>query len=450
MLHKFTLFGSRIVYDVASGSVHVVDELTWRILDYWPVASREEIGAKLGQEYSREEIEEAVRELEELKKEGLLLAEDQAPAALHLRQQSVVKALCLHVAHDCNLRCRYCFAGTGPFGGDRTLMKEETGRQAIDFLLKASGKRQQVEIDFFGGEPLMNFPVVKNLVAYGKEAAAAAGKKIKFTLTTNALLLTEEIERWLNEEEMAVVLSLDGRPEVHDRMRPRLDGSGSYQRTVDHILRFVNSRNQENYYVRGTFTGLQPDFAADVIYMADLGIKHLSVEPVVGAPEEDYALKEEHLPQLLAEYERLTEEFLRRQETGQPFTFFHFNLDLTGGPCLAKRLSGCGAGHEYLACDPEGNLYPCHQFVRNKDFWLGTVDTGVEKPELVQRFQEAHVFNKQKCQNCWARYLCSGGCHASNYHSHGHLLEPYEMGCALEKKRLECAIYIQLKTAGLV
>jgi len=450
LLHKFTLFGSNIVYDVASGSVHVVDELSWRLLDYWPERPQEEIIGILSQEYSRVEIEEALQELDELRQQGLLLAEDSAPAALHLRQQSVVKALCLHVAHDCNLRCRYCFAGTGPFGGDRTLMQEETGRRAIDFLLRASGNRQQVEVDFFGGEPLLNFPVVQRLVAYGKEAAETAGKKIKFTLTTNALLLNEEIANWLNAEDMAVVLSLDGRPQVHDRLRPRLDGSGSYQRTVERILAFINSRNQENYYVRGTFTGLQPDFAADVIYMADLGIKHLSVEPVVGPPEADYTLREEQLPQLLEEYERLTAEFLARQEAGQPFTFFHFNLDLTGGPCLAKRLSGCGAGHEYLACDPEGNLYPCHQFVGNRDFWLGTVTTGVVKPELVQKFQEAHVFNKGKCQDCWARYLCSGGCHASNYHSHGHLLAPYEMGCALEKKRLECALYIQLKAAGLV
>ena len=346
----------------------------------------------------------------------------------------------------CNLRCGYCFAGSGNFGGDRSVMSAEVGRQAIDFLIAHSGARINSEIDFFGGEPLLNFSVVKEIVAYGKQQAALQGKKFKFTLTTNAVLLDESVIAYLNENNISVVLSLDGRPQVHDRMRPDCGGGGSYAQVRPRISRLVESRNNEGYYVRGTYTKLNPDFDADVLHMADLGYRQLSVEPVVGNGE-DYAFTAEDLPALYAAYDRLTEAYLSRKREGRPFNFFHFNVDINHGPCVAKRLSGCGAGHEYFAVTPAGDLYPCHQFVGREEFKMGDVWQGMVKKDLSLKFRRNHIFNKEECSGCWARYYCSGGCHANAQAFHNDITKPYQLGCELQKYRLECALYIQVKQA---
>jgi uncharacterized protein len=331
----------------------------------------------------------------------------------------------------------------------RELISEEVGRAALEFLLEASGSRKNCEVDFFGGEPLLNLSIVQRLVDYGRQRAAQLGKVFKFTLTTNGVLLDAKTEQWLNEQEIAVVLSLDGRPEVNDRMRTFVNGSGCYKTIVPRIQRFVRSRQNRNYYVRGTYTAKNLDFSQDVLHLANLGFDNISVEPVVAPEQEEYALQATHLPLLLEEYQNLTRRYLERQEAGKPFNFFHFNLDLSGGPCLAKRLSGCGAGHEYMAVSPQGELYPCHQFVGREDFLLGNVFERNLKYSIMNSFQQAHVYNKPKCVQCWARFFCSGGCHANAQAANGNLLEPQDIGCQLEKKRLECAIYLQVMKAGL-
>lgn len=444
MIHRFEFDGTKIVLDTPSGSVHVVDNLVWELIGALEEARQADLAG-----YSHEEIKEAQEELDKLTADGLMFsASSEVPATFS--DKPIVKSLCLHIAHDCNLKCTYCFAGKGHFGGDKSMMSLEVGKKAIDFLLEQSGPRKHCEVDFFGGEPLMNFEVVKELVAYGRARSAEAGKEIKFTLTTNALLLSEEIQQYLNKEEISVVLSLDGRKEVHDSMRPLTGGTGSYDYILPKIKGFVDSRGNQNYYVRGTFTGKNLDFAADVLHMADLGFKELSVEPVVAPPTEEYAISENDLPFLIEQYGELTRAFLNRKKAGQPFNFFHFNLNLFKGPCLPKRLSGCGAGHEYLAVTPDGELFPCHQFVGRDQFKLGHVDTGIVNPELMLEFRQAHVENKTACRQCWAKYLCSGGCHANAEGANGNILEPYTIGCELEKRRLECAIYIQLFEACLV
>lgn len=449
MLHKFIVDGVRILLDVNSGAVHVPDELAWEIVDLYKNHTEEEIITRFSEQYPAAEIREVLAELGQLEAEGLLWAVDNQEARYVLPEKPVVKSLCLHVAHDCNLRCRYCFAGKGNFGGDRGLMSAATGKAAIDFLMQASGTRKHCEIDFFGGEPLLNFAVVKELVAYGREQSAKYGKEIKFTLTTNALLLDEAASEFLNRESISVVLSLDGRPEVHDRMRPTPGGKGSYQAVVERIARFVGSRDNENYYVRGTYTRLNLDFAADVMHMAGLGLKHLSVEPVVAPPREEWAFQEGDLPVISQEYEKLAVEYIRRHEAGEAIDFFHFNLDLEQGPCLPKRLTGCGAGHEYLAVTPDGELYPCHQFVGREQFCVGDVWQGLERQEVMKTFQQAHVYNKESCRACWAKFYCSGGCHANAETANSTIYKPYELGCEVAKKRLECAIYVQLKKAAL-
>lgn len=449
MLHKYIFDGTRIVIDVNSGSVHVVDGLTWEVLDYYEGHSPEEILAKLKPKYANKEILEVLEEIRDLKEAGQLFTPGTPLTELHLPDRPVVKSLCLHIAHDCNLRCRYCFASSGHFGGERELMSEEVGRAALDFLLEASGPRKNCEVDFFGGEPLLNFSTVRRLVDYGREEAARRGKVFRFTLTTNGVLLDEKVEQWLNENEIAVVLSLDGRKEVNDRMRTYVNGSGCYDTIVPRIQRFVRSRNNQNYYVRGTYTAKNLDFSQDVLHLAELGFDHISVEPVVAPEEEEYAFQTGDLPTLLEEYEKLTRLFLERRAEGKPFNFFHFNLDLSGGPCLAKRLSGCGAGHEYMAVSPRGELYPCHQFVGREDFLLGNVfDRKLNLP-VMKSFQQAHIYNKPKCIQCWAKFYCSGGCHANAQAANGTLLEPHDIGCRLEQKRLECAVYLQVKTAQL-
>ncbi|MEG6522743.1 thioether cross-link-forming SCIFF peptide maturase [Desulfotomaculum sp. 1211_IL3151] len=449
MIHKFEFDGVQIVLDVHSGSVHVVDQLVWDTLGDYQLLSEEEIKQRFSDRYTLGEIEQALGEIKSLVEEGLLFSTDPHQEGYQPRRDGVVKALCLHAAHDCNLRCKYCFAGEGKFGGPTGLLSEETGRAAIDFLIQQSANRKHIEIDFFGGEPLLNFKVIKKLVSYGRERAKEAGKELKFTLTTNGVLLNEEVQQFLIENKMAAVLSLDGRPEVHDSMRPFSGDRGSYEKVAKAFQEYVQKQPPGGYYIRGTFTRHNLDFSQDVLHMAELGFKDVSVEPVVAGNDTDYAFKEEDIPVLMAEYERLTRELLPRLNAGEPLNFFHFNIDLNGGPCLPKRLSGCGAGYEYLAVTPEGDLYPCHQFVGKPEFLLGNVKDGVQGQEIIEGFRQAHIYNKEDCINCWVKFYCSGGCHA-NAHAFNHdLLKPYQLGCQLAKKRFECAIYLKVKQAGL-
>lgn len=449
MIHKFTIDGVKILLDVNSGAVHVLDDLAWEIVDQYQTVPEEELVARFAGQYQAGEVREVLAELRRLEAEGLLLAADNQEEHYVLPEEPVVKSLCLHAAHDCNLRCRYCFAGKGKFGGAGGLMPAATGRAAIDFLMRASGARRHCEIDFFGGEPLLNLDTVKELVAYGREQSARHGKEIKFTLTTNALLLDDDTAGFLNREGISVVLSLDGRPEVHDRMRPAPGGKGSYREVADRICSFTAGRGHDNYYVRGTYTRFNLDFAADVLHMAGLGLQHLSVEPVVAPPREEWAFREEDLPAIGREYEKLAREYILRHEAGETIDFFHFNLDLDQGPCLPKRLTGCGAGHEYLAVTPAGDLYPCHQFVGRERYRIGDVWRGLNKRDVMKEFQRAHIYNKAKCRSCWAKFYCSGGCHANAEAANGTIYEPYELGCAITRKRLECAIYVQVKKAAL-
>lgn len=450
MIHAFTFDGVHIVMDVNSGAVHLVDEPAYNIIRELDESPEDEVAARYAPVYGADTVREVLREAGELKEQGLLFAPDPLPEGYTPPGGEVVKALCLHLAHDCNLRCRYCFAGQGNFGGDRGLMTPQVGRAAIDFLMRASGGRRHVEVDFFGGEPLLNRPVMVELVEYGRARAREAGKEIKFTLTTNTLLLDGEMQRFIGESDMAVVLSVDGRPDVHDRMRPIAGGGGSYRRVMERCTQFVHSPHCGEYYLRGTFTRYNLDFAADVIHLAEAGFDHLSVEPVVAGAGTDYALREDDLPVIMAEYEKLTRYLLERYRQGRPVEFFHFNIDLEDGPCLAKRLTGCSAGSEYLAVTPGGELYPCHQFVGRQQYKVGTVFAGVEK-DTANLFRAAHIYNKRACKKCWARFHCSGGCHANALAFNGDLLEPYRLGCRLAQKRLECALYLKAcLTAGQI
>lgn len=448
VIHQYKNNGYNIVLDVCSGSVHVVDELVYDVIALYEKLKPHEIAERLPQ-YKREEIMEACEEIAELKNRGQLFTEDVYKEDIidFKKRKTVVKALCLHIAHDCNLACKYCFAGEGEYHGDRSLMSYEVGKKALDFLIANSGNRVNLEVDFFGGEPLMNFQVVKDLVAYGRSREAECNKKFRFTLTTNGVLLDDEVMEFANKEMANVVLSIDGRKEVHDRMRPARNGKGSYDIVIDKFRKMAELRNQTNYYVRGTFTRHNLDFSKDVLHLADLGFRQISAEPVVAAPEKDYAIREEDLPKLFAEYDALAKEMVIRKKDGRGFQFFHFMIDLTGGPCLYKRLSGCGSGTEYLAVTPWGDLYPCHQFVGIEDFKLGNVDTGIEKQELVDEFKGCNVYARDKCKDCFARFYCSGGCAANSYNFHGNLLDAYDIGCELEKKRVECAIMIKAALA---
>ncbi|OPZ86686.1 MAG: hypothetical protein BWY74_03572 [Firmicutes bacterium ADurb.Bin419] len=358
-------------------------------------------------------------------------------------KKPVVKALCLHISHDCNLRCKYCFASTGDFGGQRSMMSAEVGKKAIDFVIEASGNRKNLEIDLFGGEPLMNFDVVKEIVAYAKSKEKEYGKNFRFTLTTNALLLNEEIKTYLNENMQNVVLSVDGRKEVNDKMRYRVDGTGCYSDIMPKIKDMADSRGQDKYYVRGTFTRENLDFSKDVLHLADEGFKQISVEPVVAAKDSGYDLREEDLPVLFEEYEKLASEFVKRKAEGKGFNFFHFMLDLSQGPCVVKRLRGCGSGHEYVAITPEGDIYPCHQFVGNSDFKMGNVAEGIVNTEIQEQFKGSNVYTKEECGKCWAKFYCSGGCAANAYQFNNDINIPYKVGCELEKKRVECALWIK-------
>jgi uncharacterized protein len=438
---------THMAVDVNSGAVHVLDALAYRVLaclnDTGAVVDEAALEALRG-ENTPEAVAEALEELMTLKREGLLFTEDPYRDMLPVWNKStVVKALCLHIAHDCNLRCKYCFAGTGEYMGHRSLMSAEVGKKAIDFLLQNSGNRRNLEVDFFGGEPLMNVQVIKDIVAYAREREAAANKHFRFTLTTNATLLTEEIMQWANGVMDNIVLSIDGRKETNDRMRPRVDGSGTYDRILPKIREMVALRGERSYYVRGTFTRANLDFASDVLHLADLGFEQVSVEPVVASADSGLDLREEDMDACRAEYERLAREYVTRRRDGRWFSFFHFNLDLEGGPCVAKRLRGCGSGTEYLAVTPEGDLYPCHQFVGQPEFQMGTVFEGVKDTEMRNRFIQTTVYNKPECDACWAKFYCSGGCAANAWQFNGDLMKPYAIGCELEKKRVECALWIK-------
>lgn len=447
MIHKFQFHDLNIAMDVNSGAIHVISDIVYDILDFYPAESKQTVISKLTDRYSIQDLNEAFDEIETLKQAGMLFADDsQVTTEMLEGRGQVIKAMCLHVAHDCNMRCKYCFGDTGAFEGHRSLLSFETGKQAIDFLLTHSGTRRNLEIDFFGGEPLMNFEVVKQLVAYGREAEKAFGKNIRFTITTNGLLLDEEKSRFINENMENVILSIDGRPEVNDRMRKTPNGRGTYDVITSKYLDFVKNR-KGTYYVRGTFTRENLDFSEDVKHLADLGFRNISVEPVVTDPSLAYALQEEDLKRIFAEYDRLADLYLQSIQEGKSFEFFHFNIDLEQGPCVYKRVAGCGAGTEYVAVTPEGDIYPCHQFVGNPDFRLGNVAEDSFENRLYEDFNKAHIYNKEECRSCWARFYCSGGCHANAYNMNGTLAEPYEMGCKMEKKRLECAIGIRAALA---
>ena len=441
-IHKFVVNGEYILLDVNSGSVHVLDQVAYRILDVFDGANDAAIIAEFAAEFGETAVRETLEELHELMAAGQLFSAD-AEIPPVFAAKPIVKSLCLHIAHDCNLRCGYCFASTGSFGHDRGLMSPEVACRAVDFLLEHGGSRKHAEIDFFGGEPLLNMATVRAAVAHIRKREAETGKIFNLTLTTNAVLLNQENLDFLNQENIQLILSIDGRREVHDRMRPFAGGAGSYDKVLANMHKAVDSRQGANYYARGTYTAYNLDFAADVLALADEGFGRLSVEPVV-AKDAPYGLCEAQLPELFAQYDLLAAEYLRRHREGNGFDFFHFNVDLENGPCLTKRLSGCGAGHEYYAVTPEGDLYPCHQFVGRDDFKVGTVFAGIDQPDLCDEFRQAHVLTKPECRRCWARFYCSGGCHANAEAFHGSIHQPYELGCELQKKRLECAIAVQI------
>ena len=448
MIHAYQLNGCNIVLDVYSGAVHLVDEIAFEVIKAVDAGTpRKEIvrdnAARFG--VSAEEITELLAEIDELAAAGKLFTKDiYADKAFDYKNRStVVKALCLHVAHTCNLTCNYCFAAQGKFHGDRALMSFEVGKRALDFLVENSGTRKNLEVDFFGGEPLMNWDVVKRLVAYARSIEKEAGKNFRFTLTTNGVLIDDDVIAFANKEMHNVVLSLDGRPAVHDKLRRTVGGKGSYDLIVPKFQKLVESRGGKGYYMRGTFTHDNVDFTEDIFHMADLGFDQLSMEPVVCAPDEPWALTEEDLPKVKEQYEILAKEMLRRDREGKGFTFYHYMIDLTGGPCIYKRISGCGSGTEYMAVTPWGDLYPCHQFVGDEKYLLGNVFDGVTNTDLRDEFKLCNAYARPDCKDCWARLYCSGGCAANAYHATGSIRGIYEYGCELFRKRMECAIMIK-------
>ena len=456
MIHQFKSEGYNIVLDVNSGSVHVVDDVAYDIMKTVEalyeggVTDADTMKAAVNvagdMTATEEEVDEAVEEIMELAKAGKLFSKDVYEPYIDKFKQGkhYVKALCLHIAHDCNLACKYCFACEGEYHGDRGLMSLEVGKKAIDFLIRESGSHVNLEVDFFGGEPTLNFDVVKGIVEYGRSLEKEHNKKFRFTLTTNGILLNDEIQEFANKEMHNVVLSIDGRKEVNDRMRPGRGGQGSYDIIIPKFIKLAESRNQMNYYVRGTYTRYNMDFSEDVLHLADLGFEQISVEPVVAQPTDDYALRKEDLPFLKDQYDKLAHEMIIRRKNGKPFNFFHFMIDLSGGPCVYKRLTGCGAGCEYMAVTPWGDLYPCHQFVGNEKFLMGNVDEGVTKPEIRDMFSCCNVYQKPDCRDCFARFYCSGGCAANASHFTGKITGNYRIGCELQRKRVECAIMLKV------
>ena len=453
MLHQYKLGGYNIVLDTCSGSVHSVDEVAYDIIAMYESATADEIVAATMEKYggredvNEEEIRLCIGDVEALKNMGKLFTPDTfASMAGTLKERSgdVVKALCLHVAHTCNLNCSYCFASQGKYHGDRALMSLEVGKRALDFLIENSGKRRNLEVDFFGGEPLMNWDVVKDLVKYARSIEKAHDKNFRFTLTTNGVLIDDDVIEFSNREMSNVVLSLDGRKEIHDRLRVDYAGNGSYERIVPKFKQFVESRGGRNYYMRGTFTHANPDFAKDVFHMADMGFTELSMEPVVCAEGDPAGLTKEDIETVKDQYEILACEMLKRQQEGRPFTFYHYMLDLTEGSCIYKRISGCGSGTEYMAVTPWGDLYPCHQFVGEEDYKLGNIWDGVTNPHLREQFRACNAYSRPECKDCWAKLYCSGGCAANAFHATGSIAGVYKPGCELFKKRIECAIMMRV------
>ena len=455
MIHRYKLNGYNIVLDVFSGSVHVVDDLAYDIIGMYEDTDKDGIVAAMLERYADDdtvdeaEICDCIDDIEELKEQGRLFTDDDyADLAFDFKaRNTVIKALCLHVAHTCNLNCEYCFASQGKYHGDRALMSFEVAKQAIDFLIEHSGSRRNLEIDFFGGEPLMNFDVVKETVAYCRSIEKEKGKNFRFTLTTNGVLLDDEVIDFANKECHNVVLSLDGRKEVHDRLRKTVNGNGSYDLIVPKFQHFVERRGNKGYYIRGTFTHNNTDFTNDIFHMADLGFTELSMEPVVCPPDDPYALTYDDLPVLFEQYELLAKDMLRREKEGKPITFYHYMLDLNAGPCIYKRISGCGSGTEYMAVTPWGDLYPCHQFVGNPEYLLGNVYDGVTNPKVQDEFKLCNAYARPDCKDCWAKLYCSGGCAANAYHATGSVTGTYQYGCELFKKRIECAIMMKVAQA---
>ena len=451
LVHRYKNNGYNIILDINSGCIHVVDELVYEAVGLLDEGKTAKQAAEiLNKTYPVQDVANAMEEIQELTNKDMLFTTDIYENAIEQfseHHEPVVKALCLHIAHDCNLACRYCFAEEGEYHGHRELMTYETGKQALDFLIANSGSRRNLEVDFFGGEPLMNWQVVKDLVRYGREQEKIHNKNFRFTLTTNGVLLNDEIMEFVNQEMGNVVLSIDGRKEVHDHMRPFPKGAGSYDLILPKFKKFAESRHQDKYYVRGTFTHYNLDFSKDVLSLADQGFKQISVEPVVAPDEADYAIRREDLPQIFEEYDALAKEMIKREKEGNGFNFFHFMIDLTGGPCVYKRLSGCGSGTEYLAVTPWGDLYPCHQFVGTEQFLMGNVWEGIKTPEIQKEFRHCNVYTKEECKKCFARFYCSGGCAANSFNMHGTINSTYEIGCELQRKRVECAIMIKAALA---
>ena len=449
MIHPYKLNGYNIVLDVCSGSIHLVDEIAYDLIVGYEDTPRTELIAALAAKYAGKtnpaELNEAYDQVTALKDAGKLFTPDNyEPMAGQLKAKTsgVIKALCLHVAHVCNLNCSYCFASQGKYHGDRAIMSFEVGKRALDFLVEHSGTRKNLEVDFFGGEPLMNFQVVKDLVAYARSIEQAAGKHFRFTLTTNGMLVDDEVIDFANRECHNVVLSLDGRREIHDRFRVDCAGNGSWERIVPKFQHFVEARGGKGYYMRGTFTHANPDFLKDIQTMLDLGFTELSMEPVVCAPDDPSALTEADKPIVMQQYEELAKLMLERDREGRPFTFYHYMIDLTGGPCIYKRISGCGSGTEYMAVTPWGDLYPCHQFVGEEKFRLGDIWTGVTNHAIQDQFAACNVYAREECRSCWARLYCSGGCAANAYHATGKITGTYAYGCELFRKRMECALML--------
>lgn len=456
MVHQYKKNGYNIVMDINSGGVHVVDDLAYDIIALFENSTEDEITAEMLEKYksvpeiTKDEILESIADVEQLKKDGELFSEDifAQHADMFKKRLTTLKAICLNVAHDCNLRCKYCFAGKGEYNcGERDLMSLEVGKKAFDYLVANSGTRKNLEVDFFGGEPLMNFEVVKQLTEYAKKLKEKTGKNIRLTLTTNGVLLNDEVIDFANKEMENVVLSLDGRKEINDKMRPAPNGKGSYDIIVPKFKKLVHKRGDKTYYMRGTYTSHNLDFAKDILHYADLGFNELSIEPVVCNPSEEYAIKKEHLPQIFEQYDILANEMLKRDEYGNGFTFYHYMIDLNHGPCIAKLIAGCGVGLEYLAITPNGDIYPCHQFVGEEEFKLGNVETGIVNTEIQDKFRSNHLYEKEECANCFAKFFCSGGCCANAYHANGDIGGVYEIGCEMQRHRVECAVMMEVHKA---
>ncbi len=456
MIHQFKLNGYKIVLDICSGAVHAVEDIAYDIISMYETNSKEDIIKAMCDKYlscedvTEKDIDECFEQVTELKNQGKLFVPDTfAPMAGELKRKTsgVIKALCMHIAHTCNLNCSYCFASQGKYHGERALMSFETGKRALDFLVENSGTRRNLEVDFFGGEPLMNFEVVKQLVAYARSIEKEKNKNFRFTLTTNGVLIDDDVIDFANREMSNVVLSLDGRKEIHDRFRVDYAGNGSFDKIVPKFQKLVDARGHKAYYMRGTFTHANPDFLKDIQAMLDLGFTELSMEPVVCASGDEGELLESDMPILFDQYEKLSELMIKREKEGKPFTFYHYMIDLSGGPCIYKRISGCGSGTEYMAVTPWGDLYPCHQFVGDEKFKLGDIWNGVDNKEIQNEFESCNVYAREDCKDCWAKLYCSGGCAANAYHATGSVKGIYEYGCRLFRKRMECAISVAVARA---